>query len=456
MTASKSILFFAALFAALLLLAGCDAIHRVPDATDATKVVEVAVFEGGYGIEWHQKVADNYNRTVAPPDVSIRLWGDPRVIEKIKPRLLRGDPPDAMLTTRLPVWLLIAAGKLYPLDAALDGPAWDSKVPWRDQFLPGTLDTYTSDGHVYGIPSAFSAYLCWYDARLFRAHGWEVPATWAEFDALCTRIAEAGIAPIAFQGKYPNYAWFAYVSLIQRCGGLAAINRINQLEPGAFSHPDCVRAAQLLQDMAIQHFQRGAMAMTHTESQLQFVNNQAAMIWCGLWLENEMKRSTPPGFEMRCFNAPAVEGGQGNPLLLNGSGAEFIYVAADARYPERALDFCRYMVSLENAPDMGRSISVISPLRNGTPRDAVTPTLRNALDILNASPGIFGERVSTLLLEWTQQVLQPNLAALLRGEIGPEALCRALDDGVAKARGNPDLFIPSYKPYDPASFGETP
>ena len=296
--------------AAICVLAGCEAVRRIPTGAHAEKVVEVAVFEGGYGIEWHQKIAAHYSEAHASEGVRVELWGDPRVAEKIKPRLLRGDPPDVFLLQGLPVWLLIAAGKLHPFTAALDGPAYGTDVRWRDLFIPGTLDGYTSDGNAYAVPSAFGAWACWYDARQFREHGWTVPKTWAEFDALCRKIHAAGIAPIAFQGKYPQYAWNTFLTLVQRCGGLTAVNCINAMAPGAFSQPDVVKAARLTQEMGVHHFQRGAMAMTHTESQLQFVNNQAALIWCGIWLENEMKNSTPPGFEMRCFNIPAVEGGR--------------------------------------------------------------------------------------------------------------------------------------------------
>jgi N-acetylglucosamine transport system substrate-binding protein len=439
-----------------LAVPGCDAVRRIPSTQGSEKTVEVAVFEGGYGIEWHQKIARKYTEAHAREGVRVELWGDPRVAEKIKPRLLRGDPPDVFLVSGLPVWLLIAAGKLHPFTSALDGPAYGASTRWRDLFIPGTLDSYTSGGHAYALPSAFAAWACWYDARQFREHGWTVPKTWSEFDELCRTMRAAGIAPLAFQGKYPEYAWDTFISLVQRCGGLTAINRINAMEREAFTQPGVVQAARLVQDMSVNHFQKGAMAMTHTESQLQFVNNQAALIWCGIWLENEMKNSTPPGFEMRCFNVPAVEGGKGNPKLFCGEGSEWIFVPADARYPDLAVDFCRYMVSLENAPDMGASIGVISPLKGGTPRSAVSPALQSALDMIGESPGIFTCRVTTLLLEWGSQVMRPALSALLRGEMTPEEFCRRLDDGVQAELKKPDLVIPPYLPCDLVKFGEAP
>lgn len=438
-----------------LLPLGCDAVKPVVPA-DGTVEVEVAIFEGGYGVNWHQKIAAEYNAAHADEGIRVRLWGDPRVSEKIKPRLLRGDPPDVLLLHRMPFWRLIEADKLLPFDEALLLPApGGGDVPWKDLFQHGTLDAFTHEGKVYAIPSAFGAWACWYDARLFREQGWEVPRTWEEFETLCEQIIADGYAPIAYQGKYPLYGWWTFISLMHRCGGLAAINRINALEPGAFSHPDIVHAAVLMQRMSTHYFQRGTLAMTHTDSQMQFVNNKAAMIFCGLWLYNEMKDSVPPNFEMRAFNVPAVTGGKGNPALFNGRGQEFIFVPRDAKHPKEAFDFVRFMVSPQNAPDQGASIGVISPLKNATPKEAVPPALQSALDMITDSEGIFHVFLEDLLLEWRSQVMEPMMASLLRGEVTPEEFCAALDAGIEKAKSDPERFIPRMPPYDPAAYGET-
>lgn len=434
---------------------GCDAIHRTKTPGVGVEI-EAAVFEGGYGITWHKAIAEKYNTLHTSDGTHVRLWGDPRVMEVVKPRILRGDPPDFMIMTELPIWLMIAAGKLLPFDSALDSPAYGSEKTWRELFIPGTLDMYASEGKVYAIPSVFNAWACWYDAKLFREHGWVPPTTWTEFETLCDDILAAGIAPIAFQGKYPNYAWWTYVSLVQRCGGLAAVNQLNELKSGAFSHPGAVKAAELLQRMATKYYQKGAMAMSHTESQLEFVNNKAALIFCGLWLPNEMKNTTPDDFEMRCFNVPAVEDSGANPNLYYGSGWEFIFVPTTTKHPKETLDFCKYVVSPLNAPSMGEQIGVISPLAGGTPRDAVSPPLQSALDLIENAEGIFTIRADLLLLEWRNQALQPALAQLMRGEVTPQEFCDLLNRGLDEALANPDTIIPACTLYDPAKFGESP
>lgn len=442
---------------AVAFLAGCDAIHPLPAGEGAERVVEVAIFEGGYGIDWHQKMAERFNRDHAGEGLRIELWGDPRTADIIKPRLLRGDPPDLILDERLPLWLLIAAEKLRPFNAVLERPAHGADRPWRDLFARGMLDTYTSRGQVYAVPAAYGAWACWYDLSQFREHGWKVPETWRQFLDLCAAIQSAGVAPIALQGKYASfYGWNTYITLVQRVGGLAAVNRINALEPGAFSHPDALRAAELTRELAANYLQRGAMAMTHTESQLQFVNNRAALIFCGIWLENEMKESIPPGFELRCFNLPSVAGGRGNPALILGQGMEYLFVPTDARHPEEAFEFARYLVSPGNAPDMGASIGVISPLAHGTPRESVTPALQSVLDLIESSEGIFNVRLRALLPEWTAQVMNTAIRGLLGGKLTSEAFARMLDEGVASARADPDVIVPDFLPYDPAAYGEAP
>ncbi len=449
----RSLVGFLVLSTLAALFCGRDLFRSVPNEKDAHRDLEVAIFEGGYGIQWHTKIAGEYS--AAKENVSVELWGDPRTADIIKPRLLRGDPPDLILDERLPLWLLIEREKLIPFNETLETPGYGGEVMWGGQFADGMLEMFKSGGQVYAIPAAYGVWTCWYDARMFRENGWVAPETWREFLELCEAIRAAGIAPLSFQGKYTNFnGWNTLVSLYQRVGGLEAINRINNLEPGAFSHPDAIRAASLMQELAVGHFQRGAMAMTHTDSQHEFVMGNAAMIFCGIWLENEMKDVTPPGFEMRCFTVPAVANGQGNPAMLHGQGMEFLFVPVDARYPADAFDFAKYMVSRDKAADMGESIGVISPLKGATPRESLTPALGSVLDVIETSQGIFNVRLRDLLHEWRNQDMGLAISALLRGEMTPEDFSKALDDGVAVALEDPDFNPPAHVPYDPGKYGE--
>lgn len=426
----------AVLLPCALLFTGCS----VEEEKAGPRIeLEVAVFEGGYGIDWHKSVARQYEQM--HPDVKIDLWGDPRVDEKLKPRILRRNPPD-LVSCILPVWKLIVADKLYPLDEALDTRAYGQDMTWRQSLVPGLLAPYQYEGKSYAMPTNLGVWACWYDRRQFREHGWEVPETWGQFTALCEKIKAAGIAPIAFQGKYPTYAWSTLLSLYQRLVPLEKWYEMQDIKPGAFLEPEFIRAAELLQDMGTKYFEPGAMAMTHTESQLEFVNGRAAMVFCGLWLKNEMKDATPEGFEMACFAVPMVEGGAGDPKAVYGGGGENFLVLRDARHPKEALDFLKYMVSLEPAQTYIRQLDTLSPVANSVKGIEISPELQSAVDVLEGSSCIYSDRLSNLYLEFGKSSMPDALAALLSGKMTPQQCGETLEAAIEEVRENPDIYKP--------------
>ncbi len=401
--------------------------------------LDVAVFEGGYGIEWHRQRARAYERL--HPGLRIHLWGDPRVDEKIKPRILRRNPPDLASCT-LPVWKLIVARKLYPLDEALDSTAYGQEVTWRRSLMPGLLANFQYEGKTYALPLNFGIWVCWYDRRLFRRHGWEAPETWAEFTTLCAKIKAAGIGPIAFQGKYPTYAWFTLLSLYQRLVPFEQWYAMQDLRPGELLHPQFIRAARLLQDMATRFLQPGAMAMTHTESQLEWVNGRAALVFCGLWLKNEMKDALPPGFEMDCFPVPVVAGGRGDPRAVYGGGGENFFVFADAKHPREAADFLKFMVSLDSARSYITTLDTLSPVRESYRGLPISSALRGAVAIQERSTRNYSDRLTQLYLEFGRTAMPAHLAALIEGKLSPEEFGRRMEASIEAVRRDPEIYKP--------------
>ena len=105
------------------------------------------------------------------------------------------------------------------------------------------------------------------------------------------KMLAAGIAPLAFQGKYPQYAWSTILSCYQRLVPFEKWYDIEDFKKGAFQDPAFVKAADLMQELAVKYFQKGALAMTHTESQMEWANGRAGMVFCGLWLKKEMEKA---------------------------------------------------------------------------------------------------------------------------------------------------------------------
>ncbi len=165
-------------------------------------------------------------------------------------------------------------------------------------------DIYKRNGKIYALPFAYFVNGIWYNKIMFQQHGWSEPKTWDEFFALCDKIKAAGIAPLAFQGRYPYYAIPFIDSAYYFLAGRDRYSAQQHGEAGQFDNPECIESLSIMQRIHDQCFQDGAMGMSHTESQLQFFLGHTAMIGCGAWLKSEMLGKIPDGFQLGFFQYP--------------------------------------------------------------------------------------------------------------------------------------------------------
>ncbi len=397
------------------------------------------MFEGGFGLDWHRSVAREYEKL--NPNIRVNLWGDPRVDEKIRPRILRGSPPD-LASCSLPIWKLIVAEKLVPLDAALDSPAYGQGRTWRQTLAPGITADFQHEGQVYALPAARGAWVCWYDARMFRKHGWKPPETWDEFMALCDKIKKAGVHPIAFQGKYPNYAWYTLQCIYQRLVPFDQWYEMQDLKPGAFVQPDFVRAAEMLQEMSKAYHQPGSAAMSHMESQIEWASGRAALVFCGLWLKNEIKASTPDGFEMACFPVPSVLGGKGDQKAIYSGGGENFVVFSEGKRSTEAADFLKFMISMESARKYVGMLDTLSPVLGSEQGVDISPALKSAVAAIEKSSRSFNDRLSTLYLGFSKGPLTALMGDLVNGRISPKEFGQKMEAAAESVRKDPEVYKP--------------
>jgi ABC-type glycerol-3-phosphate transport system substrate-binding protein len=224
--------------------------------------IEVALQDGGEGQEIFQRIARMYE--AQRPGIKINVYGDPRIGDLLRVRILEKDFPE-ITNGDFGGWNLIRHGDIQSLNEALDGPDWDhTGGSWRDSFLPGTLDRYTEAGKSYAVPLSYYVWSIWYNRRMFKAHHWQSPATWDQLLNLCKSIKESGIAPFAFQGRYPYYAQAFVDSAYYQEAGKEAFAAQKRLEPGSFDNQAMRIALGYAQTLATNYFQTGAMGMGHT------------------------------------------------------------------------------------------------------------------------------------------------------------------------------------------------
>ena len=428
------------LLAALVIiaLAGCVRPHT-PGAQRAGRnanSLEVRCFLGGYGIDFFEQAAREYEE--AHPGVEIDLQGDPRIWEQLRPRFVAGAPPDlAYPGWGMDHYALIYDEQIIPWDSYLDDQMEDGR-PWRESFKPEILEMGVYQGKVYLMPFFISLNGWWYNVEMFRENGWEPPRTYAELLVLGEKIKAKGIAPLTFQGQYPYYAvrGFLFPWAIS-LGGLEVFRDAQNLKPGAWNSPAMVKAAEMLDELRRRGLlQKGAIAMSHTEAQMEFVQGHAAMVPCGTWLHSEMKTTLPPGFEMAYFLPPSAPNPQGDPSIVE-IGVEPWIITRASPNPDLAADFFRYMTSLPKAKQFVREKGTLMALE-GSDQTELPPHLIGPAAVLRDAKATW----TPLYAKWYPDLeteLRNAVNALMQGNITPRECMDRVERKAQETRDDPNI-----------------
>ncbi len=405
-------------------------------ATDS-KTLTVAAFKGGYGVDFFEKVGKEYE--AANPGVKVTLEGDPRIWEKLRPSFIGGTPPDLCFPGwGMDHWALKDEDQLMPLDEALAGKPFEGEGTWADTFEPGMLKLGQMDGKTWVLPYFYSVLGWWYDPGVFAKNGWTPPKTWDELLVLGEKIKAKGMAPITFQGKYPFYMLDGMLlPWICSVGGPEAVKACQNLDPGAWSSPAVLKAAQMIDELNKKgFFQRGAVGMTHTESEQQFLQGKAAMVPCGTWIKAEMESTMPKGASLRFMLPPVVAGGKGDPSAVIIKLEPWM-VPSQAKNKEGAIALFKQLTSLTNAKKFVEEKGTLMAIK-GSDQAKLIPELEEPARVVRESKNVYAAQYR----EWYQSLgkeLEDSMTALLNGTITPEEFCAKVEKKAQEIAADPSI-----------------
>lgn len=386
--------------------------------------LDIPVFSGGFGTAFYEETAREFEKQ--RPAVRIHLYGDPRIQDKLRVRMIDGHLPDAALPRELLIPVLVRAGKIRDLTPYLDGPNWEGDARWRDTFLPGALDTWRIDGRIYGVPLSYSCWTIFYNAALFRDHGWSVPRTWDEFFALCDRIKTTGVAPVSLTGIYGNYPDAIVRSAFYNLAGAGAWRALNDVAPGARTDPRYIRAAGVLQRITQNYTVRGWEGATHTAAQLAFVEGRAAMVVSGSWMLYEMGAKISDGFELGAMNFPVFPEGVADPGTIQASAESFFaFATGDADRERLTVDFLRFMTSRARAEAFVRRTDAPAAVR--VPLAAFSPRMQSTAALIDQAREAFNMPQVMLQPPAIRQAVVDARISLMNGRSTPREYAERIE-----------------------------
>jgi N-acetylglucosamine transport system substrate-binding protein len=351
--------------------------------------VEVVVFNGGLGDEYAKFDKTLYEAKHKGSTVNMSSTQKIKTEQQPKFSTTPADLINNAGADSMALDTLVNEGALTELTPLLDAASWDDpgkKV--RDTLLPGTVSDGTFDGKVFVLNYAYTVFGIWYNQALMDKNGWTVPKTFDDFFSLAPKIKQAGLAPFTFAGKYPYYMRWAIMSWIWQSGGKQAVVDIDNLKAGAWKTPEVMAAleatAKIVKDGDTL---AGSATLSHTESQQAWLDGKAVFLPVGTWVENEMRKTIPSGFQMKIANFWGVSSGDKAPgAVFAGSGENWI-VPAKAANPKGGMEFLRAMLSTEGAGKFAELTSSLSSRAGSGDKVTNSTALVSANDLMKAAQG---------------------------------------------------------------------
>ncbi|MCR4694853.1 MAG: carbohydrate ABC transporter substrate-binding protein [Pseudobutyrivibrio sp.] len=358
------------------MFAGCTKVSDVPQNSDETqaaeageetatdgseKVLNVAVFQGGYGREVWDTLAERFEEE--HEGVTVNVTANPKLGDVIRPQIMSGNPPDVIFLSATN-----ESGVLQSLiqDKALEclDDVFDDEM--KAKFVPGSLDAPTispyGDGKIYAAPLFYSTMGLFYNKTLFAENNLEVPKTWDDFFELGDKAKEMGIGLFTYAAANdPSYNEIVFNPAIASAGGPELLEDCFNYKEGAWTSEPVKKVMGVYQKIADGgYLLDGTLAMTHTQSQEQFLQNKSLFIPNGNWLENEMK-DTPraDGFAYGFTGIPVFEEGD-TPCVW--SNIEEIYVPSAAKEIDLAKEFIKFLYTDDSIMTLAESTGAIPPI----------------------------------------------------------------------------------------------
>lgn len=195
----------------------------------------------------------------------------------------------------------VEAGKVMDLTDALN-----ADPQWQERFSEGIFAPLTYNDHIYAIPTGRKMGPVYYNKKIFKECGVEVPETWDEFMDVIGKVKEAGYVPVDMAAQD---AWVIAEFFLDIIGGVGGTELYNGIYTGenTWDDPQCIKAGQLLQDLvAAGAFPDNFAGLSYDEGVMMFTSGKAAMYPMGTWVTSAILAEMNPE-DVGVFLPPAYE-----------------------------------------------------------------------------------------------------------------------------------------------------
>lgn len=374
-----------------------------------------------------QMIIDEYMEENKNVKIEVEALDEEAYKTKFKAYSMEGMP-DVVSIWGQPAFLdeVVAAGVLEGLNSA----------DYADyKFVEGSLDGYTYDGTLYGLPRNTDVQCIFYNQKMFKDNNWEVPTTYDELIDLAGEIKSAGIIPMAMDGGdgWPMAVYLSDV-LYKIAGSDYSTIVSNAVKNGDFSDKNIKKATELLKEAADAGlFQNGYDSQDYATAMNLFTNGQAAMFYMGSWESSMALNEDIPEeirSNIRAFTMPTVDGGKGAATDIaawNGGGYA---VYSGSKVKDEAIKFFNYMYQPDKLSKYGweNGVGMSAQDQSEYMTGDETELMKQIVDIVNNSTNISGTPINDCGPSAFKTSIESEIQGVSNGSSSIDDFLKAIGD----------------------------
>ncbi|MCS6871200.1 MAG: ABC transporter substrate-binding protein [Anaerolineae bacterium] len=308
----------------------------------------------------------------------------------LKTRMLGGNPPDSFQVHAgqelTGTW--VVANRMEPLTELFRSEGW------LDKFPKDLIDLITYNGEIWTVPvNIHRSNVMWYVPAKLQEWGVEVPKTWDEFLAVCPKLKDRGVTPLAMGENWTAVHLFENVLLAQ-----LGVEGYRNLFAGKLSWEDgSVKAAWALFDKILNCTNPDAASLSWQQANDLVIEGKAAFYVMGDWAAGYMTttKGLKPGEGYGYAPSPGTAG------VFNMLSDSF-GLPKGAPNRENALNWLRLVGSVEGQ-------DTFNPLKGSIPA-------RIDADVKN--PNLYNSYLQSAAADFASNAL---VGSLMHGAAAPEA-----------------------------------
>jgi len=251
------------------------------------------------------------------PGLKIEMEGIDEVVnrdQKLKAEMAAGNPPDIFeVFGGADLNLYVKAGRMLDLTPIIE------ELGIKDKFA--SLDEFTVDGKVYGLPFGGYSEAIFYNKKMFSDLGLTVPTTWDELIATADKVKASGKTPFALAAKDAWVNGMLWNTVMERYVGIDGLNKVVTGET-QWTDPDFVKGFEAYSTLVNNdYFTKGALGLAYADQGAKFLAGDAAMLFTGSWDTNRFTSDEAGDLQgnIGYFAFPSVADGKGDQQSINAS-----------------------------------------------------------------------------------------------------------------------------------------